>query len=152
MRGVVHERLRLVALDLDGVDTEEVVLPGAVARRAPDPLDERVGTDDRLSIPVLRPDVCGDERAQAHVVEAVDAGAVAVERVLDRGPVGPARRGHAGSPSASVVRAPNRLTRRPCSSISAALKKVASGSPCRVVRPNTNSVDPMRTAPRTWWR
>ena len=87
VRRVVDERRRAVALHVDVVDAEQVVLPHAGLRRVADPADHRVGALGRLGVAVLRPEVRVQHVGQPVRVGGVDAGRVAVERVLDEHPL-----------------------------------------------------------------
>src|SRR3954447_16635444 len=62
---VVDERLGVVAVDLDVVDAEEVVLPDHVGAEAADPLRDGVAALDRVGVAVLRHEVVGQDGAQA---------------------------------------------------------------------------------------
>src|SRR3954464_10468539 len=87
VRGVVDERLRVVAVDLDVVDAQQVVLPDDAGDGVADPAGDRVAAGDRLGVAVLRDEVVGQDGAQAVHVEAVDRRRVAVQRVGDVGAV-----------------------------------------------------------------
>ena len=83
VRRVVHERLGAVALDVDVVDAEQVMLPDDRGDRLGDPGRERVAPADGIGVAVLGPHVVGQHRAQAGEVEPVDRGRVAVQHVGD---------------------------------------------------------------------
>src|SRR4051812_31814159 len=85
--GVVDERLRVVAVDVDVVDAQQVMLPDDAGDGVADPAGDRVAAGDRLGVAVLRDEVVGQGGAQAVNVEAVDRGRVAVQRVGDVGAV-----------------------------------------------------------------
>ena len=81
--GEIGEGLRLVALDLDLVWVELVVLPDARRGGLFDPCGEGVGVRDRLAVAVLGPDVVREDAADAGIVELVDGGRVLEQRVHD---------------------------------------------------------------------
>src|SRR4051794_35934113 len=87
VRGVVDERLRVVAVDLDVVDAQQVVLPDDAGDGVGDPAGDCVAAGDRLGVAVLGDEVVGQDGAQAVDVEAVDRRGVAVQRVGDVGAV-----------------------------------------------------------------
>ena len=85
--GVVHQCPGVVALHVDVVDAEQVVLPDHRRDRLRDPARDRVAPNQRLGVPVLRPQVVGQGAAEPFGVESVDSRRVAVEDVGDVDPV-----------------------------------------------------------------